>query len=234
MSKPTRICSIDGCGKPHKSRGWCNPHYRRWLTYGDPLGGGDMRVTTPEDGLCTIAGCEKVYYARGLCAMHNARRVRNGDPLLTRRFFDPDAAFKARTRHEGDCIVWTGSRKGKGYGSLRVDGRMVLAHRYAWERVNGPIPEDRVIDHICHNKRCVNVEHLRFATLQENGIHRAGTNSDSVTGVRNVFPHRNKFQVQIQVGGTQRYFGTYDSVEEASAVAEQARQRLFSEYAGRG
>lgn len=32
-----RICQIDGCGGSVTARGWCNPHYRRWLTTGDPL-----------------------------------------------------------------------------------------------------------------------------------------------------------------------------------------------------
>lgn len=34
-----RICSIDGCGKPLKARGWCNAHWRRWNRNGDPLAG---------------------------------------------------------------------------------------------------------------------------------------------------------------------------------------------------
>lgn len=25
-----RICSVDGCEKPHFGRGWCNTHYARW------------------------------------------------------------------------------------------------------------------------------------------------------------------------------------------------------------
>lgn len=32
-----RQCSIPDCGKPARSRGWCNPHYQRWLKHGDPL-----------------------------------------------------------------------------------------------------------------------------------------------------------------------------------------------------
>lgn len=33
-------CSVEGCGKPHEARGWCNAHYRRFRAHGDPLGGG--------------------------------------------------------------------------------------------------------------------------------------------------------------------------------------------------
>lgn len=34
-----RICSIPGCGDPHKGRGWCRKHLGRWQRWGDPLGG---------------------------------------------------------------------------------------------------------------------------------------------------------------------------------------------------
>ena len=29
-------CSIEGCEKPSRARGWCDMHYRRWKTHGDP------------------------------------------------------------------------------------------------------------------------------------------------------------------------------------------------------
>lgn len=38
MATP-RICSIDRCGKPSATRGFCRAHYARWQRYGDPLGG---------------------------------------------------------------------------------------------------------------------------------------------------------------------------------------------------
>ena len=32
-----RLCSINGCGQPHKGYGWCQKHYLRWKISGDPL-----------------------------------------------------------------------------------------------------------------------------------------------------------------------------------------------------
>ncbi|TXI24598.1 MAG: helix-turn-helix domain-containing protein [Nitrosomonas sp.] len=32
-------CSIPGCAKPARTRGWCSAHYQRWWAHGDPLSG---------------------------------------------------------------------------------------------------------------------------------------------------------------------------------------------------
>lgn len=34
-----RTCSIEGCAKPARKRGWCTSHYDRWHRHGDPLAG---------------------------------------------------------------------------------------------------------------------------------------------------------------------------------------------------
>ena len=45
---------------------------------------------------------------------------------------------------------------------------MIQAHRWAWELINGEIPKDMVIDHMCRNRQCVAIDHLRMVTQQEN------------------------------------------------------------------
>ena len=37
---PQSTCSIDGCERNTRSRGWCSVHYSRWVHHSDPLGGG--------------------------------------------------------------------------------------------------------------------------------------------------------------------------------------------------
>lgn len=32
-----RVCSIEGCGKVHYARTWCESHYERWQRRGDPV-----------------------------------------------------------------------------------------------------------------------------------------------------------------------------------------------------
>lgn len=32
-----KLCSIDGCGKPHYCLEWCNSHYRKWRRHGKPI-----------------------------------------------------------------------------------------------------------------------------------------------------------------------------------------------------
>lgn len=39
-------------------------------------------------------------------------------------------------------------------------GRLVMRHRWEWERLVGPIPDDYEINHLCKNRRCCNIDHL--------------------------------------------------------------------------
>lgn len=69
------------------------------------------------------------------------------------------------------CWEWTGFRmKIGGHGQMGSDkGRkLVLAHRFAWELENGPIPEGMEVCHHCDNGSCVRVSHLFLGSHADN------------------------------------------------------------------
>lgn len=74
------------------------------------------------------------------------------------------------------CITWAGTtQKNNGYGRISVNGKQPMAHRWAWEQVNGPIPEGLTIDHLCFNRACIEPLHMRVVTRAVNGArHQEG------------------------------------------------------------
>ena len=181
---------------------------------------------------CSIDECEKPSRARSWCDMHYQRWQKHGDPLATLTYYgDPEAAFLARTEPlVGDpgCIIWTGGLSRDGYGKLRVNGRMVPAHRYSWERTNGPIPDDRILDHACWERSCVNPEHLRLATRSQNNAYLSGARKGRSLP-RGVARHRNGYQASVGVNGRRIYAGTFPTIERAEIAVKNCRAFYFGE-----
>lgn len=74
----------------------------------------------------------------------------------------------AQIGDKDQCWNWTGYINDNGYGLMRGTGWNYRAHRWAYEHFIGPIPEGKVLDHLCRNRRCVNPHHLEPVTLVEN------------------------------------------------------------------
>ncbi len=174
MDKGT--CSVNGCDRPSRKRGWCEAHYQRWRQNGEP----GPAVIAPRDGgrWCSVAGCGRVATSRGWCSLHYTRWRIHGDELATLNptrglpVADKWSAYVART---AGCWLWTGSRAGgSGYGHFTHDGVTLLAHRFAYEHLVGPIPDGLHLDHLCRVRHCVNPAHLEPVTPKENVFRALG------------------------------------------------------------
>ena len=69
------------------------------------------------------------------------------------------------------CIEFTGALNGSGYGTAYLDGKKMGAHVKSFIQTHGPVPEGHVVMHKCHNRKCINGEHLKSGTQSENILH---------------------------------------------------------------
>jgi len=84
--------------------------------------------------------------------------------------FRSKVKYNAKTK----CHEWTAAVRGgydKQYGVFKFGNRTVYAHRFALYVVLGKDPGPSV-DHLCHNPKCVNVEHLRGGSIADNNANR--------------------------------------------------------------
>lgn len=142
----------------------------------------------------------------------------------------------SKTRAENKCLIWTGSTGHNGYGKTKRRGKYYRAHRLAWELTYGAVPEGMMLDHTCHNRACINVEHLRTVTNQQNQMNRSGANSgrkyDLPRGVYVNQSRGNPYVAIITKDRKLRRLGTFATVEEALTVRRAAEVEMFGQYAG--
>jgi hypothetical protein len=73
------------------------------------------------------------------------------------------------------CWLWQLSISRNDYGQLSVDGVTYEAHRYYYLQKYGEIPADKVLDHKCRVKHCVNPDHLEPVPNRVNVRRGVGT-----------------------------------------------------------
>lgn len=184
-----------------------------------------MNATRKE---CSVAECADKAAGRGYCMKHYQRVRKYGDPLRSAAYSDPAEAFAARTSWQEGCLIWSGGITADGYGRMRAGGSRVLTHRYAWEVAHGPIPEGIIVDHMCHNPACCNVDHLRLVTDKQNSENPSGPRSQGSSGYLGVHKHGSRWRVRVRHYGTTHHGGTYSTAEEAAPAAQALRNKLFT------
>lgn len=77
-------------------------------------------------------------------------------------------ASKIEILEESGCWKWTGGVNPSGYPVSSLMGKPMRAHRIIYQFAKGELVDELVIDHICHNRLCVNPDHLQQITQEEN------------------------------------------------------------------
>lgn len=72
-----------------------------------------------------------------------------------------DDRFWAKVdRSDDGCWRWLGHTMRIGYGQVRRNGVLMMAHRYSYQLANGTIPDGIEIAHACSTRSCVRPDHL--------------------------------------------------------------------------
>lgn len=147
-----------------------------------------------------------------------------------RMFKSPEESFAHRTIRQGECLVWTGAVKDNGYGAMWDGKGVIRPHRWAYEREHGPIPAGSDIDHVCGNRRCCELTHLRVTTRKQNMENLRGPNTGSRSGVRGVHwdPKSKNWRVRVKHNYREYRGGNYATVAEAEQAAIELRNKLFT------
>lgn len=141
--------------------------------------------------------------------------------------------FWSKVAKADGCWLWTDKIDLTGYGKIRIRGRAGRphqAHRVSYELNVGLIPEGLHIDHVCHNKACVNPDHLRLTTNKQNVENRSGLRRDNSSGHQGVMWDKRdkKWRAYVNHNGRYHSAGYYSTREEAADAALELRNELFT------
>ena len=138
------------------------------------------------------------------------------------------------------CWQWTGPKGGTRsvYGRFPgaklcvgdVRRKKVQAHRFAYALIVGSVSDGLVLDHLCHNKMCVNPSHLEPVTPFVNAQRCRGSyRTNASCGIRGVTWNKQvrKWQVGVKHKGISYYGGIFAQLSVATEAAIRLRESVY-------
>jgi hypothetical protein len=124
-----------------------------------------------------------------------------------------------------------GTAHNAGYVSIRVLGKVYLAHRLAWLYMSGEWPAGP-IDHRNCDRADNSWGNLRASTKSTNAAN-SKAHRDSASGVKGVYWSKAEvcWRSEICVRGRRISVGLFDSIEEAAAAYKARAEEFFGEFA---
>ena len=146
-----KICSVEGCGRKHKGRGYCEKHWQNWRNSGSPLG--KRRGLKPRDIQAEMTPDVRALYYRWV----DLRRNRGGGLVV--EWQDDFDAF----------LAGVGTRSGKNFRLYTFQrGQPMGPETFQWRESVGiqrEIGEDRLV----FRRRYQQARQERFGTTQLDG-----------------------------------------------------------------
>lgn len=121
--------------------------------------------------ICVASSCQKGLFSEMFCNKYHTQHHRYPPTRQNTRAVGntPKERFLSLVSEpdENGCHLWRAGINHTGYGVVNIEGKARLAHRMAFYYANG-FHATLCVLHSCDVRSCVNPEHLREGSRQEN------------------------------------------------------------------
>jgi len=208
ISKPYRICQVEGCNNKHQAKGYCDRHYRQMRKYGKIFGNpkklkrGEPNRCIFDGDTCKIELCDKKGNVRDytIIDVEDYEKVKN--------------------------FRWSINKKGYVRSSKRGDTRFML-HCLILK-----LPCNKYPDHIDQNPLNNRKLNLRVCTHQQNCFNQ-GLSSQNTSGFKGVSRDNlcKKWKAQIRINNELKYLGNFEKKVDAAIAYNVAATKYCGEFA---